>query len=177
MIFPKINKDYNWIDAYYPGSTIGNFTPEEAKHFLERISTICGKGSGLLIGVDLGKNKKVLLNAYNDSKGITAEFNLNILTHINNLFNSDFNINNFYHCAIFNEEESRIEMHLVSDKLQTVTIEGNKFNLTKGESIITEYSYKYSLESFAELVKDIYKVETVWLDENKFFSVQFLKAI
>ncbi|MDO8550221.1 MAG: L-histidine N(alpha)-methyltransferase, partial [Ignavibacteria bacterium] len=99
---PEIERPYNSIQAFYPGSTIGNFTPEEAKNFLERISRICGKESGLLIGVDLKKDKRILYNAYNDSKGITAEFNLNILHHINNIFDADFNVNNFHHCADYN---------------------------------------------------------------------------
>jgi len=174
---PEINKRYNGVEAFYPGSTIGNFTPEEVKDFLGRISTICGQNSGLLIGVDLKKDKQILLKAYNDSKGITAEFNLNILRHINNIFDADFNVNNFHHCAIYNEVFSRIEMHLVSDKVQTVTVRKNKFTFDKSERIITEYSYKYSLDDFAELVKYIYKVEKVWLDENKFFSVQFLSSV
>src|SRR5690606_32475013 len=155
---------------------IGNFTPEDAKHFLKRIRKICGSNSGLLIGVDLKKNKEILLNAYNDSKGVTAEFNLNILRHINNIFDADFNLNNFYHCAVYNEDAGRIEMNLISTQNQTITIEEKKIILHKGEKIVTEYSYKYSLNDFSELVKDIYKVEKVWLDENKLFSVQFLKA-
>jgi dimethylhistidine N-methyltransferase len=174
---PEIYEPFNGIEAFYPGSTIGNFTPEDARNFLKRISTICGRGSGLLIGVDLKKDKQILYNAYNDSKGITAEFNLNILHHINNIFNADFNVNNFHHCAVYNEEQGRIEMYLVSNKAQTVSIRGNKFTFNKGERLITEYSYKYSLNDFSELVKDIYKIEKVWLDDNQFFSVQFLKAI
>lgn len=165
------------VEAYFPGSTIGNFTPEEAREFLKRIREICGSSSCLLIGVDLQKNKNVLLNAYNDRKGITAEFNLNILKHINNLFNSDFDTNNFYHCATYNEEAGRIEMNLISTKNQVVKIGNENFNFVKGEKIITEYSYKYTLESFSELLKDIYSVEKVWLDENNYFSVQFLKAV
>jgi dimethylhistidine N-methyltransferase len=174
---PEIYKPFNGVEAFYPGSTIGNFTPEEARDFLGRISTICGRGSGLLIGVDLKKDKQILLEAYNDSKGITAEFNLNILRHINNIFNADFNVNNFHHCALYNEVFGRIEMHLVSDKVQTVTVRENKFTFDKSERIITEYSYKYSLDDFAELVKDIYKVDKVWLDENKYFSLQFLSSV
>jgi len=174
---PDIIKNSNDVDAYFPGSTIGNFLPEEARKFLKRIKEICGTSSGLLIGVDLQKDKQILLNAYNDEKGITAEFNLNILNHINNLFQSDFDLNNFYHCAVYNYKESRIEMNLISIKNHTINIGGEKINFIRGEKIITEYSYKYTLESFSELVKDIYTVEKVWLDKNKYFSIQFLKAV
>jgi L-histidine Nalpha-methyltransferase len=174
---PEINKDYNSIEAYYPGSTIGNFAPGEARAFLERINKICGKESGLLIGIDLKKEKQIINKAYNDDKGITAEFNLNILDHINEIFNADFNTNNFNHCAFYNEEAGRIEMHLVSSKPQTVSIGDNKFSFEKGESILTEYSYKYSLEDFAELIKGLYSVEKAWTDKNNFFSVQFLRSV
>src|SRR5690606_37498325 len=94
-----------------------------------------GTSSGLLIGVDLQKDKQILLNAYNDEKGITAEFNLNILNHINNLFQSDFDLNNFYHCAVYNYKESRIEMNLISIKNHTINIGGEKINFIRGEKI------------------------------------------
>lgn len=174
---PKIKEKYKNIDAFYPGSTIGNFTPDKARSFLERIANTCGKNSGLLIGVDLKKEKSILDAAYNDSKGITAEFNLNILNHINALANADFDINRFSHHAFFSEEYGRIEMHLLSKENQEVNIDDNLINLGKDELILTEYSYKYSLQEFKELANGIYEVEKVWVDDNSMFSVQFLRAI
>lgn len=174
---PEINKPYNGIEAFYPGSTIGNFTPEESRDFLERISIICGRGSGLLIGVDLKKDKSILTKAYNDEKGVTAEFNLNILHHIKNLFDTDINPDNFSHCAVYNEEFRRIEMYLTSRINQIVIIEENRFFFNKGEKLLTEYSYKYSIDDFTELVKDIYEIEKVWMDEKKFFGVLFMKCL
>ena len=174
---PSISVSYKTIDAFYPGSTIGNFTPKEAKAFLKRIVKTCGKNSGLLIGVDLKKDTEILNAAYNDGKGVTAEFNLNILKHINEELDADFDVKNFTHYAFYNEEFGRIEMHLISSKEQCVSISGHKSYLKKEETILTEYSYKYSLDGFAKLVKGIYNIENVWVDENKLFSVQFLRAL
>lgn len=173
---PKINKPYDHIAVYYPGSTIGNFTPQKAKEFLKRISKICGSNGGLIIGVDLKKDKNILEAAYNDKKGITAAFNLNILERLNNELNSDFNLNKFEHSAFFNEEESRIEMHLVSQDNFDVHINGAVIHFRKGESILTEYSYKYSPEAFAELVSDFFNVKKIWTDKDKLFSIQYLRV-
>ena len=174
---PEIKDSFNGIDAFYPGSTIGNFTPEEARSFLKRISTACGVNSGLLIGVDLKKDVEILNAAYNDKKGITAAFNLNILNHINRLTGADFNSDNFNHHAFFNEEAGRIEMHLVSNTEQQVRIGETTIGFNRNDDILTEYSYKYSLQEFAELVRGIYNVEKIWIDDNKLFSVQFLRAV
>jgi len=174
---PEIHEKYKTIDAFYPGSTIGNFTPGKAMSFLKRIANTCGKGSGLLIGVDLKKEKNILDAAYNDSKGITAEFNLNILNHINNLVNADFDINKFSHHAFYNEDIGRIEMHLISHEDQEVHIDDEVINIGKGENILTEYSYKYSLQDFEKLVEGIYDVEKIWVDDNRLFSVQYLRAV
>jgi len=174
---PKINEPFKTIDAFYPGSTIGNFTHEEARSFLSRIAKTCGKGSGLLIGVDLKKDKTILNSAYNDKKNVTAAFNLNVLSHLNNLLGADFNLNNFKHFAFYNEEFGRIEMHLVSIEKQEVQIENHAFSFERDETILTEYSYKYSLEDFEQIASGIYEVEKVWVDEKKLFSVQFLRAV
>ncbi|GBD87748.1 histidine-specific methyltransferase EgtD [bacterium BMS3Abin03] len=174
---PEIFGTCKTIGAFYPGSTIGNFTPNEAKTFLERISKTCGKGSGLLIGVDLKKDINILNAAYNDRQNVTAEFNLNILHHINSLFYSNIDPVNFKHHAFYNEKSGRIEMHLISTNKQVVNIEGHKFEFEKDETILTEYSYKYSPQDFAELVKGIYEIERIWVDENNLFSVQFLRAM
>ncbi|UCH65020.1 MAG: L-histidine N(alpha)-methyltransferase [Ignavibacterium sp.] len=174
---PAISESYKTIDAFYPGSTIGNFTPKEAGDFLKRIVKTCGKNSGLLIGVDLKKDTEILNAAYNDSKGVTAEFNLNILKHINNRIDADFDVKSFTHHAFYNEEFGRIEMLLISKKDQCVSINGYKSYLKKEETILTEYSYKYSLDDFAEIVAGIYNIEKIWVDKRKLFSVQFLRAL
>lgn len=173
---PKISKSFDHIAVYYPGSTIGNFTPQKAKEFLKRISKICGSNGGLIIGVDLIKDKNILEAAYNDKKGVTAAFNLNILERLNNELNSDFDLNKFRHKAFFSEEKSRIEMHLVSQDNFDVHINDTTFHFKEGESILTEYSYKYSAETFSELVSDFFDVKKVWMDKNQLFSVQYLRV-
>ena len=127
---------------------------EEAKEFLGRIAKIIGPNGGLVIGVDLKKDIKILEAAYNDKKGITAEFNLNILNHINTELNTKFDRDNFNHYAFFNKEFGRIEMHLVSNREQDIKINGSSVHFNNGEHIITEYSNKYTPEEFAELASD-----------------------
>jgi dimethylhistidine N-methyltransferase len=173
---PEIKKIYDHKAVYFPGSTIGNFKPEEAKRFLKRIANICGKNGGLIIGVDLLKDKKTLEEAYNDKLGVTAEFNLNILKHLNNELNMDFKLDKFSHCAFFNDSKSRIEMHLVSQEMQNIKLDGTIVQLKKGESITTEYSYKYTLAGFAELASDYFEVRKVWTDDDELFSVQYLRV-
>lgn len=174
---PEINKPYDHISAFYPGSTIGNFTPEEAKSFLKRIAKLIGKNGGMIIGVDLKKDKKTLEAAYNDSKGVTAEFNLNILKHINNETGSDFKPGNFQHVAFYNMHAGRIEMHLVSKVDQKIHLNGSVIEMKKNDDILTEYSYKYTLKEFADLIQDFFEVRTVWTDKNSLFSVQYLRVI
>jgi len=174
---PVINENYKIIDAFYPGSTIGNFTPQKARSFLERVANTFGKNSGLLIGVDLKKEKSILEAAYNDSKGITAKFNINILNHINTLVIADFNISKFSHHAFYNIDAGRIEMHLISKEAQKVKIDDEIISFGEQENILTEYSYKYSLRDFEQLVDGIYDVEKIWIDDNQLFSVQFLRAV
>ena len=173
---PKLNFPYSKIVIYYPGSTIGNFSPDEAYEFLKRISIIGGRDSGLLIGVDLVKDEQILHNAYNDAAGVTADFNLNILRRINTEIGSNFKLDEWGHNAFFNSEESRIEMHLESKSDQHVQINGTRVRVEKGESILTEYSYKYTIEAFKELVSDFYRVESVWTDRDNLFSIQYLVA-
>jgi len=163
--------------AYFPGSTIGNFTPDQAIEFMQNIARVVGQGGGFLIGVDLIKDTEVLHKAYNDVRGITAEFNLNILTHINELFSATFRIENFKHFAFYNEEANRIEMHLISELDQTVDVGDETFNFNKGENILTEVSYKYSLIGFADLAFQAgFDVKKVWTDPNNYFSIQYLIA-
>lgn len=161
--------------VYFPGSTIGNFAPQAAVEFLERVADICGPGDGLLIGVDLQKDSKILELAYDDPAGITAEFNLNILRHINNEIGSNFDLRAFQHRAVYNTAAARIEMHLVSEYAQEIQIDGTTISLQAGETIWTESSYKYSLDGFAALAARAgFSVTHVWTDGEDLFSVQYL---
>ncbi|MFN7138303.1 MAG: L-histidine N(alpha)-methyltransferase [Limisphaerales bacterium] len=160
---------------FFPGSTIGNFTPSEAKQFLERIGSLCQPGDGLLIGIDLVKDKRILEAAYDDASGVTAAFNLNILRRANREMAADFQLSRFQHRAIFNEEESRIEMHLVSTLDQKVQIGNDLIEFMEGESIITEFSYKYRIEAFHDLAAAAgWKNIEIWTDRKRWFSVQYL---
>lgn len=163
--------------AYFPGSTIGNFTKEKAAEFMSVIAGIVGDKGSLLIGFDLIKDRDVLLSAYNDSKGVTAEFNKNILRRLNRDLGADFNLNQFEHEAIFNEEKNRVEMHLISTTEQTVSIQNKKFHFKEGESIHTENSHKYSMESFRELTQPHFREVKTWTDENKYFAIQLLTKL
>lgn len=173
---PKEIREAGKIIAFFPGSTIGNFLPNDARKFLQIVSDECGRNGGLLIGVDLIKDEKILNNAYNDSKGITAEFNLNLLDHLNYQYGYNFNLNNFEHQAFYNKEFNRIEMHLISNQKQIVSVNGNSYEFETDESILTEYSHKYSIEGFEELCTGIFNVEKVWTDEANYFSLQYLSV-
>lgn len=173
---PEIDRKVEHKIVYFPGSTIGNFTKEEAADFLKLVAETCGENGGLLIGIDLHKDKEILEAAYNDKENVTAEFNLNILERINREFGADFKISNFSHYAFYNENYKRIEMHLISKKEQTVTINDRKFIFKRGESILTEYSHKYTLNSFAELADNYFDIIKIWADKNKYFSILYLSV-
>ncbi len=163
--------------VYFPGSTISNFDPIPGKHFLEHVVNLCGSNGALLIGVDLKKDPAVLHNAYNDSKGLTAAFNLNLLQRINRELGCDFQPDTFEHYAFYNARESRVELHLISQKNQAVHIGGETISFIRGESIWTESSYKYNLDEFERLAAVAgFRVEHVWVDERQWFSVQYLAA-
>ena len=131
----------------------------------------------MLIGVDLVKSPDLLNAAYNDSAGVTAEFNLNMLSHISRRLESDIDTADFSHRAGFNPEHSRMEMHLVSKRAQRINVEGHGFELAEGESIHTESSYKYSIEQFQALAKRAGFVPVqVWTDPKQWFSVHYLAA-
>ncbi len=175
--FPNLDFKWSKTVVFFPGSTIGNFTPRYAKKFLAMIAKRTGRGSGLLIGVDLKKGISVLENAYNDSEGITAKFNLNILSRLNSEISADFNLDCWNHQALYNDREGRIEMRLISLRDQSTRLNGTSINFRKNESIVTEYSYKYSLSEFEELAEDCYRVEKVWVDKDRKFSLQYLSVI
>ena len=161
--------------VYFPGSTIGNFSPSAARALLRQIAKTVGHGGGLLIGFDVEKDASVLLPAYNDRREVTAAFNLNLLTRINRELDADFNLDAFSHKAIYNRQQERVEMHLVSREVQVVKIGGNEIGFTSGETILTECSYKYPIEHFAKLttVSGFTKVRE-WSDQQGYFSVQYL---
>jgi dimethylhistidine N-methyltransferase len=158
--------------VYFPGSTIGNFEPNEALEFLRRIANVAGRGGGLLIGVDLQKDQNVIEAAYNDKTGVTVEFNLNLLAHINRELGANFNLGRWQHRAIYNSEAGRIEMYLISATDQTVHIGDREFRFRAGEKILTEHSYKHTPEGFIALARqagfDFVKLCT---DDARLFGV------
>ena len=161
--------------AFFPGSTIGNFHRHEAEEFLRRVRNLVGREGGLLVGVDLKKDPRLLHAAYNDSAGVTAEFNLNILAHINSRFGADFGLDQFAHRAHYVERLGRIEMHLISLADQLVQLDDARFPFEAGEPILTEVSYKYDLDQFARLAARAgFGVQRVWTDSDRLFSVQYL---
>ena len=161
--------------VYFPGSTIGNFTNEAARELLQVMYQEAGAGGALLIGVDLQKDPAIIEQAYNDSAGVTAEFNLNMLRHLNREFGADFDLDAFTHSAEYNEEEGRIEIRLVSEQDQEFSLGDASFSIEKDEAILTEYSHKYTLEGFAAMAETAgFSVERVWMDAERLFSVQYL---
>ena len=174
---PRPNKPVARRVAYFPGSTIGNFDREPALHFLRQLARVC-QGGGLLIGVDLKKDFNILHRAYNDSQGLTAQFNKNLLVRINQELDADFQLQHFGHYAFYNPAQSRVEMHLVSLKDQVVHIGETKISFKLGESVWTESSYKYTLDEFAKLAASAgFAVEQVWTDARQLFSVQYLTVV
>ena len=162
---------------YFPGSTIGNFTPDEAVALLRQTARLCGPGGGLLLGADLKKDPAVIEPAYNDEEGVTAAFNLNLLARINRELGADFTLDQYWHHAFYDPRESRIEMHLVSRCDQRVTLDETTIVLGEGESIRTEYSYKYSLAELEHLAgQSGFETRQVWMDKRKYFVVIYLRA-
>ena len=160
--------------VYFPGSTIGNFTNEDALALLRVMYGEAGEGGALLIGVDLQKDPTIIERAYNDSAGVTAEFNLNVLRHLNREFGADFNLDAFSHSAQYNREAGRIELRLVSSEQQAISVGDEAFTIEEDEAILTEYSHKYTLEGFAALAGQAgFEVERVWTDDEQLFSVQY----
>ena len=164
--------------TFFPGSSIGNFDPEDAENLLTRVAEMMEHNGHLLIGVDLKKDLEILNAAYNDAAGVTAEFNLNLLNRIRDELNSDINPDSFDHLAFYNAERGRIEMHLVSKHPQCVRIENNIVEFARGESIHTENSYKYTVDEFADLAANAgFCQQQVWTDTAGLFSVQLLKTV
>ncbi len=157
---------------FYPGSSIGNFTPAEAVAFFRRLHAACEDDGGLLIGVDLVKATEILDAAYNDALGVTASFNLNLLLHLNQLLGADFDIAEWRHVSFFNTAQSRIEMYLEARHAVTVNWQGGERRFQQGERIHTENSYKYTPEDFVQLLQQAgFKVTRSWNDANDWFMV------
>lgn len=164
--------------VYFPGSTIGNFDPSEVDALLSQVARLVGSGGGLLLGIDLRKDVAVLERAYNDLAGVTAAFNRNLLARINREFDADFNLEAFRHIAFFNEERSRIEMHLVSAAKQQVQVGERTFDFRAGESIHTENSYKFDITEFARnAAKCGFRLDAKWTDARDYFAVLYLTAV
>ena len=163
--------------GFFPGSTLGNFEPQEAAHFLASARGILGQGAQLIIGVDLEKDERLLVPAYDDSAGVTAKFNLNVLERINRELGGDLEVPSFRHRAIYNRDQHRIEMHLVSLREQNVRILDEDIAFRAGETIHTENSYKYSLPRFRALAQESgWTLKRSWTDADGLFSVHALEA-
>jgi len=162
--------------GFFPGSTIGNFEPQDAAEFLRQAGRILGSGATMIIGVDRIKDEALLNAAYDDAAGVTAQFNLNVLRRMNRELGGDFDLSTFRHRAFYNAADHRIEMHLESLKAQSVTVAGRTFTFAKGETIHTENSYKYTVESFRALAESAgWRPVATWTDENDYFAVHALK--
>jgi len=162
---------------YFPGSTIGNFHPQEAVEFLQRLARLAGPGGGLLIGVDLRKDKAVLDAAYDDPQGVTAAFNLNLLARINRELGGDFDLRAFRHRAFYSDERGRVEMHLESCREQTVRIGEASFAFRAGETIHTENSYKFAVAEFQALATCAgFKPRDCWVDAAGLFSIHYMEC-
>ncbi len=158
--------------VYLPGSTIGDFHPPAARDVLARIARICGDGGQLLIGIDLQTDAAILEAAYNDDRGVTAEFNLNLLHRINGELDGSFDLSGFEHRAVYNQDEGRVELYLDSRRSQEVTIGEASFRFEAGEPVCTKYSYKYTIDGFAAMAAESGLIfQQAWTDDEKCFAV------
>jgi len=172
---PPVKKSAGRRVIYFPGSTIGNFGPRAAANLLGGMAAECGPDGGVLIGVDLQKDPHLLHAAYDDSAGVTRDFNLNLLARINRELGGDFRIDHFRHHAFYQPRHGRVEMHLISLADQSVHVGPTRFRFREGESIRTECSYKYTLGGFRDLAgRAGLDVRRVWTDDRRLFSVQYL---
>ena len=175
LSIPNTLKDLRRI-AFFPGSSIGNFSPCEARSFLIQVRRVIGRSGGLVLGVDTKKSEALLNAAYNDRQGLTRQFNLNLLAHLNQRIQADFDLEAFEHRAQYKGEHGRVELHLVSTKSQTVHIGSHVFKFGKGEPIHTENSYKYSFAEFSSLAQEAgLKCVNQWTDSKKLFMVLLLR--
>lgn len=163
---------------FYPGSSIGNFAPEQAVALMRRMRSQCGDDGGLLIGIDLIKDTATLDAAYDDALGVTAAFNLNMLRHLNGLVGANFDVRQWRHVAFFDARQSRIEMHLEARSAQDVVWQGGQRRFEAGQRIHTENSYKYTLPGFAGLLEQSgFSVAATWTDPNQWFAIIYARAL
>jgi L-histidine N-alpha-methyltransferase len=159
--------------VYFPGSTIGNFEPDASLDLLRVMHQEAGAGGALLIGTDLRKDPRIIEHAYNDSLGVTAEFNLNVLRHLNREFGSDFDLEGYSHNAVYDDQLGRVEMRLISQGEQHVSLGSKRFSFAKGEKIVTEYCHKFSLEDFHALAAEAgFRHVNSWMDPHHWFGIQ-----
>jgi len=163
--------------VYFPGSTLGNFPLEQARSFLRDTSKLVGVGGGMLLGLDLKKPLDVLLPAYDDAQGVTAAFNKNILRHVNHLAQADFQLDGFDHRAVWDSRHDRVEMHLVSNRDQVVSVAGQQMSFGLGDVIWTESSHKYSLKTIDDLVSPHWQIDHIWTDPQQWFALVSLTAV
>src|SRR5690606_26227821 len=163
--------------VFFPGSTIGNFSRRTAGELLQVMGAVAKPGGALLVGVDLRKDPEILHAAYNARRGVTAEFNLNLLARLNRELGADFELDRFEHLAIYDEAEGRVEMRLVSRCAQRVRVDGTLVAFEPGEYIVTEHSHKYSLQEFRELARNAgLGPRRCWVDRAELFSLHYLVA-
>ncbi|MEM8945396.1 MAG: L-histidine N(alpha)-methyltransferase [Planctomycetota bacterium] len=175
---PKPARRPTHTAVFFPGSTIGNFERDAVLDMLRQIAELCGRGGGLLIGIDLQKNIDVIEAAYNDARGVTAEFNLNMLRHINRELSGDFQLDKFEHRAVYDCDEHRVEISLVSTRDQAVSVCDRSFELRKDEQILTEYSHKYTVEGFAQVAAEAnLTLRRFWTDDRDRFAVLHLALL
>ena len=173
LLIPETGEPRARRVVYFPGSTIGNFSPRAAVGLLSTIAWLVGDGGGLLIGLDLDKDESIVWPAYNDRRGVTAAFNLNLLERINRELDADIDLSAFGHRADYVRAKECVEIHLVSQKAQAVRVAGVEFGFSEGESIHTECSYKYSLDHFGRLTSQAgFTLAQQWLDPRGYFAVQ-----
>jgi len=173
---PAVEPDRHVV--YFPGSTIGNFSRDDAIDLLKQVRQVVNGNGALLVGVDLIKPRKVVEAAYNDTAGVTAKFNKNILARINRDHAGAFDPSRFEHDAVYDEEHHRIEMRLISWEEQDIPIAGQSIHFEKGEYIETEHSHKYSIDEFGSIGEEAeFSLKDIWTDPDRLFSVQFLEAI
>lgn len=169
---PSCTPSPSHVALYFPGSTIGNFTRDEAGRLLQNMAESLGPQGGLLIGIDLQKERKVLEAAYNDAAGVTADFNLNLLQRINSELGADFDVDDFEHRAVYDSIHHRIQISIVSLQDQIVTMGENEFSFRRGEEILTEYSHKYTVNDFASLAAEYgFALHHQWTDSREYFAV------
>ena len=177
MTLPEAGPQERRRAFYFPGSTIGNFVPRQAAEFLEKMASHAGPGGGLLIGVDLTKDRATLERAYDDCDGLTAAFNMNLLTRINQELGGDLPLEHFRHEARWNPDEGRVEMHLVCEATCELNLEGEKIRFVPGESIHTENAYKYDLDEFRRLAGQAgFAARDAWTDPAGRFRVQYFEV-